>query len=86
MLRVRRDIVDQHAVHAARQLVAQDARGQRQVLVDQLTGARAQALLLHVLPEAAQVLDVFANALDGRALRRGAHDVAAGDLLRHGLG
>ena len=39
-----------------------------------------------MLPEAAEILDVFADGFRGGALRRGAHDVTTGDLLRHRLG
>ena len=64
MLRVRGRVVDQHAIDAARELVAQDARRQRQIFVHELAGRGAQALLLHVLPQAAQILDVLADLLD----------------------
>ena len=79
-------VVDQHAIDAARQFIAQDARGQRQVFVNQLAGMREHAPFFHVLPQAPEILDVVADLFHRRALRRGAHDVSAVGLLRHGFG
>ena len=69
--------VHQHASHAGSELVAQYARGQRQIFVHEAAGRRRHRLLAHMRPQPVQIDHVGVQRLERRAQRGGAHDVAA---------
>src|SRR5205823_6407710 len=69
--------IDQHAAHAAAELIAQHPQAQRQVLVYHRAGRHLAGTRAHVIPQLGEIGHDLAPGLGSGPLRCRAHDVTA---------